>query len=161
LAAPNANASGDGDIRDGLIAAYKDRKVRVRVAGDIATVAIKGPRTGLVRPEFEYEIPLADAERMLSTFCRDDTLEKQRFFVEDAGATWHVDVYCGLLQGIVLAEIELKEETQELILPRWVGKEVTGDPFYRKINMRARALQRASAAAASIQSEPPGDPGPI
>jgi CYTH domain-containing protein len=89
-----------------------------------------------------------------------DRLEKQRFFVEGAGAMWHVDVYCGLLQGTVLAEVELKEETQKLTLPAWVGKEVTGDPFYRKINMRARALN-ASAAAASIQFAPAVDPGPI
>ena len=128
-------------IRDGLIAVYKDRKVRVRISRGIATIAIKGPRTGIVRPEFEYEIPIADAERMLSTFCRDDTLEKQRFFVEDNGITWHVDVYGDILQGVIIAEIELKQETQELILPSWVGKEVTGDPFYKKINMRARALK--------------------
>ena len=128
-------------IRDGLIAVYQDRKVRVRISGDIATVAIKGPRIGIVRPEFEYEIPIADAERMLSAICRDDTLEKQRFFVENAGATWHVDVYGGILQGIVIAEIELQQETQELILPHWIGKEVTGDLFYKKINMRARALK--------------------
>jgi adenylate cyclase len=128
-------------IRDGLIAVYKDRKVRVRISGDTATFAIKGPRIGIVRPEFEYEIPIADAERMLSTLCQDDTLEKQRFFVEDADATWYVDVYGGLLQGVIIAEIELKQERQELILPRWIGKEVTGDPFYKKINMRARALK--------------------
>ena len=77
---------------------------------------------------------------MLSTVCQDDTLEKERFFVGDAGGTWHVDVYSGILQGIVIAEIELKHESQELILPLWVGKEVTGDPFFKKINMRARAL---------------------
>ena len=128
-------------IRDGLIAVYQDRKVRVRISGDIATVAIKGPRIGIVRPEFEYEIPIADAERMLSAICRDDTLEKQRFFVENAGATWHVDVYGGILQGIVIAEIELQQETEELILPHWIGKEITGDSFYKKINMRARALK--------------------
>jgi adenylate cyclase len=129
------------NIRDGLIAVYKDRKVRVRLSGDIATIAIKGPRIGIVRPEFEYEIPIADAERMLWTMCQDDTLEKERFFVEDAGATWqHVDVYGGILQGVVIAEIELKQESQEVILPRWIGKEVTGDSFYKKINMRARAL---------------------
>jgi CYTH domain-containing protein len=128
-------------LRDGLIAAYKDRKVRVRIAGDhIATVAIKGPRIGITQAEFEYEIPIADAERMLSTMCQDDTLEKERFFVEDAGGTWHVDVYSGILQGVVIAEIELKHESQELILPRWIGKEVTGDPSFKKINMRARAL---------------------
>ena len=82
-----------------------------------------------------------DAERMLSTICLDDTLEKQRFFVEDAGATWQVDVYGGILQGVILAEVELKQESQELILPRWIGKEVTGDSFYKKVNMRARALK--------------------
>jgi CYTH domain-containing protein len=129
------------NIRDGLIAVYMDRKVRVRIAGDIASVAIKGPRIGIIRPEFEYEIPMVDAERMLSILCQDDTLEKQRFFVEDAEATWYVDVYGGLLQGVTIAEIELKQESQELILPRWIGKEVTGDPFYKKINMRERALE--------------------
>jgi CYTH domain-containing protein len=128
-------------IRDGLIAVYKDRKVRVRISGGIATIAVKGPRIGIGRLEFEYEIPMADAERMLTTICQDDTLEKQRFFVEDAGAMWIVDVYGGILQGVVIAEIELKQEDQELILPRWIGKEVTGDPFYKKINMRARALK--------------------
>jgi adenylate cyclase len=97
-----------------LIAVYKDRKVRVRIAGDIATVAIKGL------------LPVADAERMLSTMCQDDTLEKQRFFVEDAGATWHVDVYGGILQSVIIAEIELKQENQELILPRWISKESLG-----------------------------------
>ena len=134
------SAIGSVSIRDGLIAATEGRKARVRISGGLATIVIKGPRTSLVRPEFEYEIPLADAERMLSTICRDDTLEKERFFVEEAGGMWQVDVYDGILQGIVIAQIELKHESQELILPRWIGKEVTGDSFYRKINMRARAL---------------------
>ena len=125
-------------IRDGLIATYKDRKVRVRISGDAATIAVKGPRTGLTRAEFEYGIPFSDADRMLSTICRDDTLEKQRFFVEDGEALWHVDVYGGVLEGFVIAEIELKKETEELALPCWIGREVTGDPYYRKINMLAR-----------------------
>jgi CYTH domain-containing protein len=99
-------------IRDGLIAAFKDGKVRVRISADIATVAIKGPRMGIGRAEFEYKIPIADAERMLSTICPDDTLEKQRFFVGNAEATWHVDVYGGILQGVVVAEVELPHATQ-------------------------------------------------
>ena len=85
-------------------------------------------------------IAIADAEGMFLTVCGDHILEKQRFFVDDDGATWHVDVYSGILQGVVIAEIELKHESEELILPRWIGKEVTGDPFFKKINMRARAL---------------------
>jgi hypothetical protein len=56
------SAARSVSIRDGLNAAYKDRKVRVLISGDIATVAIKGPGIG-VRPEFEYEIPITDAER--------------------------------------------------------------------------------------------------
>jgi adenylate cyclase len=134
------SAARSVSIRDGLIAVYQGRKVRVRISGDIATVAIKGPRTGIARPEFEYEIPVADAESMLSTICGDDTLKKERFFVGEAGATWYVDVYGGILNGIVIAEIELKQETEQLILPSWIGKEVTGESFYKKINMRARAL---------------------
>ena len=79
-----------------------------------------------------------------TTIRGDDALEKKRFFVEDAGATWHVDVYDGILNGVVIAEIELKQETQAPTLPSWVGKEVTGDPVYKKINMRARALNGRS-----------------
>jgi adenylate cyclase len=142
------------NIRDGLIAASAGRKVRVRISGDMATIAVKGPRSGIVRPEFEYEIPLADAQSMLVNACGGDTLEKQRFFVEDAGSTWHVDIYCGLLQGVVLTEVELKDATQELIIPDWVGNEVTGDPFYRKVNMRARALQLAMPGAAAPSTQP-------
>jgi CYTH domain-containing protein len=61
---------------------------------------------------------------MLSTICGDDTLEKERFFVEDAGATWHVDVYSGILNSVVIAEIELKQETQALTLSSWVGNDL-------------------------------------
>jgi adenylate cyclase len=125
-------------IRDGLIAVYKGRKVRVRIAGDVATITIKGPRSGLGRAEYEYEIPLSDGEHMLSIFCRDDHLEKQRFFVQTPGAVWHVDVYEGLLEGVVIAEIELTQELQKVELPTWIGKEVTGDLSYRKINMLAQ-----------------------
>jgi adenylate cyclase len=146
------SAVGSVSIRDGLIAAYEGRKVRVRISGDTATVAVKGPRTGISRPEFEYEIPIADAERMFLTVCGEQILEKQRFFVHDAGATWHVDVYGGLLQGFVIAEIELNQESQELILPLWIGKEVTGDSFFRKTNLRERA-QKAHRQEHPVQPD--------
>jgi CYTH domain-containing protein len=83
------------------------------ISGDIAAVAIEGPRTGIARPEFEYEIPIADR--------REDALDNlsRRYFGGNSVSRrgyrrpWHVDVYCGILQGIALAEIELKEEAQE------------------------------------------------
>jgi len=133
---------GSVAIRDGLVALYKDRKVRVRIAERTATITVKGPRTGIRRDEFEYEIPLADAERMLGAICDKDVLEKRRYFVEAPPAIWHVDVYTGLLDGVVLAEIELLQENETLVLPSWVGREVTGDLRYRKFNLLALHARR-------------------
>jgi CYTH domain-containing protein len=60
---------GSVSIRDGLIASYKSRKVRVRISDQIAVITIKGPRRGIARAEYEYEIPLADAELIMSNIC--------------------------------------------------------------------------------------------
>ena len=122
-------------IRDGLIAASDGRKVRVRIAGQKATIAIKGKQTGFVRPEFEYEIPMRDAEEMLRTICDNRRLEKDRHYVPHAGFVWEIDVYDGILKGVVIAEIELDKEDRKLELPYWVGEEITNDPRYSKINM--------------------------
>jgi adenylate cyclase len=126
-------------IRDGLIANNKGNKARVRIANGVATIALKSRRRGLVRTEFEYVIPYSDAEEMLRVMCEGNVLDKTRHFVSHAGNTWHVDVYEGLLDGVVLAEIELTEADQKLTLPDWIGAEVTADPRYRKINMVAAA----------------------
>jgi adenylate cyclase len=124
-------------IRDGLIANNKGNKARVRIANDVATIALKSRRRGSVRTEFEYTIPSTDAEEMLRTMCDGNVLDKVRHFVLHAGNTWQVDVYEGLLDGVVLAEIELADADQKLILPDWIGAEVTSDPKYRKVNMVA------------------------
>ena len=122
-------------IRDGLIANNKGHKARVRIANDVATIALKSRRRGPVRTEFEYVIPYSDAEEMLRTMCDGNVLDKVRHFVSHEGNDWHVDVYEGLLAGVVLAEIELADAGQEFALPDWIGAEVTADPRYRKINM--------------------------
>src|SRR5215468_4752734 len=122
-------------IRDGLIANNKGHKARVRIANDVATIALKSRRRGLVRSEFEYTIPHADAEEMLRTMCDGNVLDKIRHFVLHAGNNWYVDVYEGVLSGVVLAEIELIDAGQEFARPDWIGSEVTPDPRYRKINM--------------------------
>ena len=124
-------------IRDGLIANNNGQKVRVRIANDVATIAIKSRRRGPARTEFEYVIPYSDAEEMLRTMCSGNVLDKVRHFVSYASNTWQIDVYEGLLEGVVLAEIELTDADQKLTLPDWIGEEVTADPTYRKINMAA------------------------
>ena len=127
-------------IRDGLIANNNGDKARVRVADDKATIALKSRRIGLVRTEFEYAIPCADAEEI--TMCDGNVLHKVRHFVIHKDVTWEVDVYDDILKGIVLAEIELRRPDQALQIPDWVGAEVTGNPRYRKINMRAERLAK-------------------
>ena len=127
-------------IRDGLIANNKGHKARVRIANDIATIALKSRRSGLARTEFEYAIPYSDAEEMLRTMCDGNVIDKVRHFVSHAGDIWQVDAYEGLLDGVVLAEIELTDADQRLTLPDWIGAEVTSDPKYRKVNMVAERL---------------------
>lgn len=80
--------------------------------------------------------------------CDGHVLGKVRHFVSYAGNNWYVDVYEGVLNGVVLAEIELTDPGQEFALPDWIGAEVTSDPKYRKINMIAdRVADQRSADA--------------
>src|SRR5262249_10953444 len=115
-------------IRDGLIASSSGNKARVRIADSNATITLKSPRRGPIRTEFEYAIPYSDAVEILRTMCDGRVLDKVRHVIIHAGAVWHVDVYEGILNGVVLAEVELQHADQKLDLPRWIGKEVTGDP---------------------------------
>lgn len=122
-------------LRDGLIASEDFRKVRVRTYDDRATLTIKGKKVGLTREEYEYEIPLKDAEELFSRHCGNRILKKTRYYIPHLNQVWTLDFYHGDLEGLQIAEIELKEEESFLQSPEWVGKEVTYDPRYRKLNL--------------------------
>ena len=129
-------------LQDGLVATTGDRKVRIRRYDDRATITVKirqGPGTNA---EFEYAIPMEDARELLERYCDGNVLAKTRYVVRHGDATWQVDVYEGVLAGIVLAEIELPSLGYPVEIPPWVGSEVTGDPRYRKINMLNERLAR-------------------
>ena len=128
-------------LKDGLVVRDDDAKVRVRSYGDRTTLTVKGRRDGMRREEFEYDIPPADAEALFR-LCGDHVLEKARHIVPWHGHTWEIDVYRGLLDGVVIAEVELASEASSFVLPDWIGVEVTGDPRYKKINMLRERLAR-------------------
>jgi len=107
----------------------KERTVRVRIAGSRAYLTIKGLTQGASRPEFEYEIPLHDGETLLA-LCDGPPVEKDRYTLQHAGATWEIDEFLGANAGLVVAEIELKDELQAFRRPTWLSTEVTGDPRY-------------------------------
>jgi CYTH domain-containing protein len=107
----------------------EDPTVRVRIEGSRATLCVKGAQKGLTRPEFEYAIPLADAEELLR-LCP-FAVEKTRHEREFGGRRWEVDEFHGENEGLVIAEIELAREDESFPLPLWLGAEVSRDPRYR------------------------------
>jgi len=122
-------------LRDGLIAATEGLKVRVRLYENRATLAVKTKQVGFTRAEYEYEIPMDEGEQLLALHCGNTKLVKTRYYVPYRGFTWEVDVYEEILSGVILAEVELSRADVDLPLPPWIGREVTGEPEYKKINM--------------------------
>ena len=122
---------GSTRIVQGYICSQPGRTVRVRVRGEKGFLTIKGAsdEKGLSRQEFEWQIPLADAERLM-TLCELGVIEKERYLVPHGGHTWEVDVFHGANEGLMLAEIELSSEDEPFERPSWLGKEVTGDRRY-------------------------------
>jgi len=128
-------ASSCKAYRQGYISTHPGRIIRVRTDGEKGYLALKGPSHDAARLEYEYEIPLADAEEMLAVMCEKPLIEKRRYIVFHEGMTWEVDVFEGENRGLCIAEIELEREDQEFTLPSWAGPEVTGDPRYYNANL--------------------------
>lgn len=118
----------------GYLSRDKERTVRVRLAGDKAFLTIKSVTTGISRNEFEYEIPVADAEELLK-LCDGPVIEKVRNTILFGGRVWQVDEFRGANEGLVVAEVELEKEDQPFDRPPWLGKEVSGDPRYFNSNL--------------------------
>jgi adenylate cyclase len=127
--------SGGTIQRQGYLSVDAARVVRVRRAGRRAWLTVKGQNRGIARTEFEYPIPVADAEAMLETLCLSPIIEKTRYRVRFGGRVWEVDVFGGANAGLVVAEVELESETAEVNLPPWAGTEVSGDPRYYNANL--------------------------
>jgi CYTH domain-containing protein len=121
--------------KQGYIPTQDQTTVRIRIVGDRAYLTIKGKNQGIVRAEFEYPIPLDDAEKMLATLCRPPFIEKIRYRIPQGDLIWEVDEFSGENQGLIIAEVELQTEHQAITLPAWIGQEVTGDPRYYNSNL--------------------------
>lgn len=116
-------------IVQGYLSTDKQRVVRVRTKGNQAYLTIKGAGKGIVRPEFEYEIPVNDALQLLQ-LSMDSPIEKTRYTEMYGGKLWEIDVFENANKGLVLAEVELQHENERVELPEWVGEEVSLDKRY-------------------------------
>lgn len=105
---------------------------RVRIAGDDAYLTVKGPLVGITCGEWEYPVPLGDAEEMLA-LPGVRTVEKTRYEIPVGERTFEVDVFHGRHAGLVLAEVELPDEHAAVVIPDWVGDEVSGRREYTNV----------------------------
>jgi len=138
--------SGDGwrgrgrsaSLRQGYLAASRERSVRVRLEGRVGTLTIKGPSRGAERAEYEYRIPARDAAELLDRLCERPLIEKTRTRIKHGGLVWEVDEFRGDNAGLIVAEVELPRADRRVALPPWVGAEVTSDPRYLNASLLRR-----------------------
>ena len=129
-------------IKQGFLATTDNLVCRVRQKGDIFYLSVKANIQGFKRHDFEYEIPERDGRIMLEQHCELPPIEKTRHFVKYEGMLWEVDVFEGLNQGLIIAEIELQSEHQEFAMPPWVTDEVSDDMRYQNSNLYKTPYQK-------------------
>ena len=124
-------------IMQGYICSERGRTVRVRIRDSRAYITIKGPSLngGLSRYEFEQEIPLVDAEQLMQ-LCEPGIIDKTRWLVKSGDHTFEVDEFHGENDGLIVAEVELRDATDVVEIPHFIGKEVTGDRRYYNSQLR-------------------------
>lgn len=104
-----------------------DSTIRVRIINySHAFITVKSRNHGAVRHEWEYEVPVDDAQQMLEICAVTPLIDKIRYNI----GRWEVDEFHGHLEGLVIAEIELQDKDEKIVLPDFIGREVTGDKRY-------------------------------
>ena len=121
--------------RQGYLSRVKERTVRIRTIADKGYLTIKGVNEGITRVEFEYEIPIDDANSLLDGLCERPLIEKDRSQIPYGDHIWEVDEFFGDNIGLILAEVELESEDQVFKTPEWIGREVSDDPRYFNANL--------------------------
>lgn len=122
-------------LRQGYLTGGARCSIRARIAGDHAWLNIKARRSGMTRLEFEYPIPLADADEILNELANGPLLEKYRHRIEAGPHVWEIDEFLGANAGLIVAEIELPTESADFERPDWLGEEVTEDERYYNFNL--------------------------
>lgn len=126
--------TGGEKISQGYLSTEIEKTVRVRIKKNRGFLAVKTKNIGIVRREFEYEIPLADAEELLK-LCGKNVLNKIRYKIEFENHIWEVDIFEGRHAGLILAEVEINSADELVKIPSWVGEEVSGDSRYYNVNL--------------------------
>ena len=122
--------------------------VRVRVEGDRGVLNVKSMRLGIQRHEYEYAIPLLDANEMLDTLCG-AIIEKTRHLVPHGAHVWEIDEFHGDNAGLIVAEIELSAVDEVFARPTWLGMDVTEDARYYNVALVSKPFNTWSCKLAA------------
>jgi adenylate cyclase len=122
-------------LNDGL------RTIRVRVTDQQGFITLKGATTGITRKEYEYKIPVGDGNELLDGFAQSE-VKKIRHRIDFAGKLWEVDEFLGDNEGLIMAEIELRDEKEEFEKPDWVTVEVSDDARYYNSNLSTHPFKK-------------------
>ncbi|TXJ85228.1 HAD family hydrolase [Streptomyces lavendulae] len=137
------------EVRQGYMSAEPERAVRVRITdGTEAVLTVKGPREGARRAEFEYPVPLADAEEILARLCPQPLVQKKRHHLGGRFDGWIVDEFFGSNAGLVMAELEAQDAADVVDLPEWVTEEVTTDLRFDNASLHGRPYPTWAAGTA-------------
>jgi adenylate cyclase len=119
-------------IIQGYLANTERGSIRVRIAGERAGINIKSMTLGVSRREFDYPVPVADAEALLE-LCMQPLIEKTRHYVPCGAHTFEVDEFEGANAGLVVAELELSHADEAFVRPPWLGEDVSHEPRYYNV----------------------------
>lgn len=117
----------------GYLIGSEKASVRVRLEGDLAFINIKTATLGITRDEYEYPIPVADAEEMLEKLCEKPLIAKIRHDVIFDNKKWEIDEFQQENAGLIVAEVELNSVNEKFSMPEWAGKEVSDDKRYYNV----------------------------
>ena len=107
--------------------------IRVRLIGKNSKITLKKHIKGFTNFEFEYSIPRSDAETIMSNLS--NTIKKDRYFLEIEKKSWIIDCFKENNYPLEIAEIELSNEEEDLFLPSFISKEITGLTHYSNFSL--------------------------
>ncbi len=129
------------DMRQGYFCNTDRASLRVRIEGDRARIGVKSMTHTMRRTEFEYPVPVEEARIMLDEMCQPSIVIKTRHLLHFQGHLWEIDEFHGDNEGLLVAEIELGDETESFARPDWLGEEVTDDPRYLNFRLASQPFK--------------------
>ena len=130
-----AQADSSKRMQQAYLSKGAERSIRVRISDNEAYLNIKSSRDGIRRLEYEYAIPVEEAVELIDQVALKPSIDKTRYYIRQGKHTWEIDEFYGDNAGLVIAEIELDDESEHFDKPDWLGAEVSSDPRYYNMNL--------------------------